>query len=330
MEEGRDALTATQLGRHAATAAAEDAVDMYDPLEEWGASLPVEEEGEGALRLEVRGGGGGVRRLRLPAVDSMARLGLGLQGNAPVRVDEVRPGMPAALAGVRAGDAVLAVDGQPCEGFSHSRVVRLLTGALTRACLVRDEALMRSGAMGMVVATTDAVGGVGVDGIDVALPGQAAARGGDDPLAPIRAAADRHQAEAARLMAAGKYAKARKVLDRAIVLLAKIPDAAPGPRRSRGGGGGAFRPLVPGAAVRPKKVAAGKRRTAHEAPLQPMSSHVLHRKQRFRPIKPAPRTKAPKRAPQLPNPLNFSRAAAAGAGGVGSWRGEGSKARAAW
>src|SRR5262249_29994093 len=44
---------------------------------------------------------------------------LGLDSYLPPRVDEVRPGSPAAAAGFKKGDLVLAIDGRPIASFSQ-------------------------------------------------------------------------------------------------------------------------------------------------------------------------------------------------------------------
>jgi len=101
-----------------------------------------------------------------------------------------------------------------------------------------------------------------VEDIAISLPGQAGDMGGgggggygqqqqqqqqrdgpEDPYAPIREAAARHQVEAARLMQEERFKEARVLLDRAIGLLQSIPQESESPVRKRpsehnGGGGG--------------------------------------------------------------------------------------------
>ena len=52
------------------------------------------------------------------------------------RIIKVLPGGPADLAGIRAGDTIVAVNGQPTAGRSQSDVIRLLRGPVVSTVVV--------------------------------------------------------------------------------------------------------------------------------------------------------------------------------------------------
>ncbi|XP_057592796.1 rhophilin-1 [Hippopotamus amphibius kiboko] len=55
--------------------------------------------------------------------------GFTLRGDAPVRIAAVVPGGRAAVAGLREGDYIVSVSGQPCRWWKHAEVVAQLKGA---------------------------------------------------------------------------------------------------------------------------------------------------------------------------------------------------------
>jgi regulator of sigma E protease len=102
------------------------------PVEDWIAFAAAYAEATGSVELEVEspagaaGAEGPERRVRVPALGDLGRLGA---VPASVLVSEVTPGRPAERAGLRPGDLVLAVDGEPVGSFaSFAETVRASRG----------------------------------------------------------------------------------------------------------------------------------------------------------------------------------------------------------
>ena len=220
------------------------------------------------------------KTLYIPHVNNLGELGLVVSGDAPVVVYKVDPGSAAARAGVDTGDELISIGGAKCARSRHQEVVDLFTKAITAALEQQQQQQQQQssgygsnappqqkrwsadqGNMGFGGGDFGGSGGgnnyaADVNDIAISLPGQAGGGGGDayaqqqqqqqegpeDPYAPIREAAARHQVEAARLMQEERFKEARVLLDRAIGLLQSIPQDSDSPVRNNrpkdGGGGG--------------------------------------------------------------------------------------------
>lgn len=172
--------------------------------------------------------------------DVLQGLGIVLKGDAPVSICEVERGGPAWNAGLRLDDFMTSVNGVPCIKLSHKAVIALVTKALQQVQSSGSPDRRATGggyqATSMVVTAQDAMPDAALSDVNASPQGQAhgdevtgvgsggaAADENDDPFAPLREAAIRHQLEAARLMQTGNFKQARILLDRAIGLLQSIP-----------------------------------------------------------------------------------------------------------
>ena len=169
------------------------------PVEDWPALARAyaAAQREVELRVERRSGGpeseaSETLALRVPALASLERLGV---VPATVLVSAVTPGSPAAQAGLRPGDLILALDGEPVGSFaSFAESVRASEGRPLRLTYARD------GRTETVVVKPrlqddEAAGGrvqawmVGIRAEDATLPGALALDRERNPLRAIPRAA---------------------------------------------------------------------------------------------------------------------------------------------
>lgn len=146
MEEPAPVLAAPAAGTVAAQAGVRDgdrvlslsANGEVEPVRSWNElrmAVFAHGFGDGGARLHVRGADGRERELALsrlpstggdPQQDPLATLGLALKGG-PVTIREVLPDSAAARAGLRAGDRVVAWQGQPI--VQPDQLIRAVRGA---------------------------------------------------------------------------------------------------------------------------------------------------------------------------------------------------------
>jgi regulator of sigma E protease len=109
------------------------------PIEDWEQFRKAYRDAEGEVALTLRAGleeGAPERTVVVPALGSADALGV---VPANVLVDEVREGTPAHRGGLRTGDLIVAVDGEPVGSFtSFAETVRTSGGRPLRIAFARD------------------------------------------------------------------------------------------------------------------------------------------------------------------------------------------------
>lgn len=118
------------------------------PIVQWEEMLErFQSTGGGEIQLALRRGEEeiGVRviprqkKLRDPLGDERSLWEIGARAYAPPRIGQVMPGQPADRAGLRAGDTVLAIDGQPVYGWDElAEGIQKRAGKPTIFTLERD------------------------------------------------------------------------------------------------------------------------------------------------------------------------------------------------
>lgn len=149
-----------------------------EPVEAWtGFARAYAAAGPGPVEVTVeRGSGEDARRrtLTVPAAPSLEALGA---IPAVVLVDSVREGMPAARAGLRPGDLIVAVDGRPIGSFATFQETVLGSGGRELELRVAREGETRTLTLSPELANPEGDGVeqelylIGITGTSAALPG---------------------------------------------------------------------------------------------------------------------------------------------------------------
>ncbi|XP_074120083.1 rhophilin-1-like [Sminthopsis crassicaudata] len=114
-------------------------------------------------------------RLKGPILLTRGEGGFGftLRGDSPVLIAAVIPGGRAEAAGLKEGDYIVSVNGEPCKWGKHSEVVALLTGVGEEGVAIQVVTPQREEPLGLVEKKATTLSSVGLLRSDKENGGQA-------------------------------------------------------------------------------------------------------------------------------------------------------------